>query len=71
MKTGLYYLNNHGSKWVILPKTKLWIKDYKTGDVILRTPNYFESFGNFASVSYSYKGKKESSLNYSENKEDL
>ena len=60
----LKYLNNCGSRWVNLPKQKMFILDPITNEILERTPKYFESFGNFASVAYSYKGKTKHSLNY-------
>lgn len=71
MKT--YYLNNRCTRWVNLPKQKMFILDHSTNEILERTPKYFESFGNFASVAYSYKGKTKHSLNYrtAENLDDL
>lgn len=65
MRTGTFYLNNHGSKWVVLPKEK-----HMKARVIhraanydkIRTIDYFESFGNFGAAVVRYKGKKHSIL---------
>lgn len=57
MRTGTFYLNNSGSKWVVLPKEKLPFRT-KSGKEVFRTPIYWESFGNFATCLISYKGKK-------------
>lgn len=72
MKNGVYYLNNSGSRWVALNenggKEKVVIlKDSHSpfsDPAIIRTALYYESFGNFAAVCYSYKGKKYSTLSY-------
>lgn len=56
MRTGIYYLNNSGSRWVVLPKPKVNVltpEGFKT-----RTILSFESFGNFGCAVISYKGKK-------------
>lgn len=60
MRNGLFYLNNYGSKWIILENGKKPKVKFLTvsGKVIERTPIYFESFGNFGSCLISYKGKK-------------
>jgi hypothetical protein len=60
MRNGTYYLNNSGSRWVNLTngkKDKITLKT-ESGKEITRTAIFFESFGNFASVCISYKGKK-------------
>lgn len=57
----LYYLNNSGHRWVNLDrfgnKDKVVLKT-KSGKLITRTAQYWESFGNFAAVQISYKGKR-------------
>jgi hypothetical protein len=60
MRTGTFYLNNSGSRWVNLTNGK---KDKLTfvtesGKIVVRTAIFYESFGNFGSVCISYKGKK-------------
>jgi hypothetical protein len=60
MRNGTYYLNNSGSRWIILTngkKEKITLKT-ESGKEITRTAIFYESFGNFASVCISYKGKK-------------
>lgn len=70
-----YYLNKSGHRWILakfsgrkLQKMQVRIlpDDFTPfqDTPIIRTALYFESFGNFASVCYSYKGKKHSTLNY-------
>jgi len=60
-RTGLYYLNNIGSKWVVFGadgrREKITLKT-KSGKTIERRVNYYSSFGNFATANISYKGKK-------------
>lgn len=48
------YLNNKGSKWVILPKPIFLFKDGRK-----RKALWFESWGNFSVAVFSIKGKKE------------
>lgn len=60
MRTGTYYLNNNGSRWVNYTngkKDKISLQT-TTGKIITRTAIYYESFGNFATALISYKGKK-------------
>lgn len=59
MRNGTFYLNNHGSRWVIYengvkPKHTFLTK---SGKEVTRTAQFYESFGNFATVRISYKGK--------------
>ena len=63
MKT--LYLNNTGSRWVTLftskefgpdKKIREWLT--KSGNRVVRTVQYWESFGNFAVACISYKGKR-------------
>ena len=60
MRTGTYFLNNRGSKWVILTNGKKDKINLQTaaGKTITRTVIYYESFGNFATALISYNGKK-------------
>lgn len=64
MINGMYYLNNNGSRWVVLVDGKrekqTWIT--KSGKQITRRVIYYESFGNSGSAVISYKGKKISVL---------
>jgi hypothetical protein len=65
MRTGTFYLNNHGSRWVCYEdgkKTTVTLET-KSGKLITRTAIYYESFGNFATALISYKGKKISVFN--------
>lgn len=62
---GTLYLNNRGNRFIVIEnyhKVKVWVK--YNGQALLRTALFFESFGNFASVTVSIKGKKISTLNY-------
>ena len=60
MRTGVFYLNNSGSRWVNLINGKrdkrTWLTE--SGKEVVRTVIYYESFGNFGSCCISYKGKK-------------
>ena len=60
-RTGLFYLNNTGSRWVILDETgrreKRTFKT-KSGAKVVRRVNYYEAFGNFATANISWNGKK-------------
>lgn len=65
MRTGCYYLNNHGDRWVVFDKNgrreqQSW--KTKSGKTITRRVIYYESFGNFGSALISYKGKRISVL---------
>jgi S-adenosylmethionine hydrolase len=60
MRSGTYYLNNYGSRWVHLEngkKTTITLET-KSGKSITRTVIYYEAFGNWATALISYKGKK-------------
>ena len=59
MKTGTYYLNNYGNRWINLTNGK---KDkvkvlFPDGHEETRTVIYYESFGNFAVTAVKIKGK--------------
>ena len=58
MRTGTYYMNNSGSKWITYPKEKIYLCDPTNKYFKLRTIEYMEAFGNFAVACISYKGKK-------------
>ena len=60
MKTGTFYLNNYGSRWINLNNGKRETITLKTkaGKTITRKVIFFEMFGNFATALISYKGKK-------------
>ena len=50
MKSGTYYLNNSGNRWVTFENGKKVKHTFytKTGQPVIRTIIFFESFGNFA-----------------------
>lgn len=56
-----YYLNNTGSRWIVVDnqdnKEKITLLT-KLGKKVTRTVQYYASFGNFATARISYKGKK-------------
>lgn len=58
--TGTLYLNNSGSRWIVLENGKRVKRTFKTesGKEIERRVNYFSAFGNFATCNISYKGKR-------------
>ena len=61
MRTGLFYLNNTGHRWVIFDESGRREKrtfETKSGAKIERRVNYYESFGNFATCNISYKGRR-------------
>ena len=60
MRTGAYYLNNSGHRWVTFENGKKVKQTFytKSGLPVIRTIIFFESFGNFATCTISYKGKK-------------
>lgn len=65
MRTGMYYLNNRGDKWVVLDadgrrEKRTWTT--RSGIEVVRRVIYYESFGNFGSAVISYKGKRLSVL---------
>lgn len=60
MRTGTYYLNNNGSRWVNLingVRDRIQLST-KSGKLIERGVNYWASFGNFATANISYKGQR-------------
>jgi hypothetical protein len=60
-KYNTFYLNNTGSRWVNIDrfgnKDKI-ILETKSGRLITRTCQFYEQFGNFATVQITYKGKR-------------
>lgn len=60
MRTGTYYLNNTGHRWVNLTNGKRDKRTWTTesGQLVTRTVIFYESFGNFAVCHISYKGKR-------------
>ncbi len=57
MHSSLYYLNNSGSRWVLIPKPKVKII-LPNSSIAYRTALCYESFGNYATVQLCYKGIK-------------
>jgi hypothetical protein len=58
--TGTFYLNNSGHRWVQLingKRSKITLTTL-SGKKVIRTVNFYSSFGNFATANISYKGKK-------------
>lgn len=60
MRNGTFFLNNTGSRWVVYSKGKKPIHEFLTnkGETVKRTAIFYQSFGNFATVQISWKGKK-------------
>lgn len=60
MRNGTYYLNNSGHRWVVFVNGKKEQITFttKSGKKVTRTAQEYRSFGNFASVLISYKGKR-------------
>lgn len=57
MRTGMFYLNNSGHRWVIFPKPKITVV-FPDGHEEQRTAIMFEASSNFATVQLSIQGKK-------------
>ena len=60
MRTGTYYLNNSGSRWVCFEngvKAKHTFVT-KSGKTVVRTASEYRAYGNHATVVISYKGKR-------------
>ena len=57
------YLNNDGSRWVILPRNRhhRFVLE-SSGERKLRRADFFESFGNFAAYYFRVAGKRYSGL---------
>ena len=58
--TGTLYCNNNGSRWVVYQdgkKEKITLET-KSGELVTRSVNYYESFGNWATANISYKGRR-------------
>lgn len=60
MRNGTYYLNNSGHRWVVYENGKKPIHEFITdkGNKVKRTAIFYSSFGNFATIRISWKGKK-------------
>jgi hypothetical protein len=55
-----YYLNNNGSRWVVVDNNNKRVQmtfSCKSGAKVTRRVKYFESFGNFGLCAISWKGK--------------
>jgi hypothetical protein len=71
METKIYYLNNEGSRMVERPNRTYFIRRYPSNEIIQRKGKYFYTLGNFVGIAYNYKGKTETSCNFSLNRTDL
>ena len=60
MRSGCYYLNNDGSRWVVLDNGRREQREWntKSGNKITRRVIYYFSFGNFGGACISYKGRR-------------
>jgi len=59
MRTGVFYLNNSGSRWIVLENGKKPKIQVLTPEGFKNlTPLYYASFGNFGVVAIKYKGIK-------------
>lgn len=60
MRDGTYYLNNTGHRWIEIIDGKRERRTFITasGKEVIRSVNYYEAFGNFATCNISYKGKR-------------
>lgn len=60
MRNGTLYLNNSGSRWIVLENGKKPVHTFKTesGKEVQRTAIFYESWGNFGVVCICWKGKK-------------
>ncbi len=59
-RTGMYYLNNRGDRWVVYENGQKPRHTFltKTGRYVTRTAIFYESFGNFATIRINYRGQK-------------
>ena len=68
----LRYLNKNGSRWLNLtPGAMDFVLVLPDGTKKVRKAKCFESFGNFAAIVYTYRGKQFSSLPKSESGSDV
>ena len=61
MRKGLFYLNNSGSRWVVFDEEGRHEKhtwETRRHGMFTRRVIFYKSFGNFASATISYKGKR-------------
>jgi len=59
MRNGTFYLNNSGSRWVVLKDGKHDMPFYlllKDGTYKLRQADYYTTWGNWSCIVYRYKG---------------
>jgi len=56
MPYGALYLNNDGSRWVT--QDMRFILVLPDGTRKVRLADWYESFGNFGSIAYRYRGKR-------------
>ena len=74
MRSGTYYLNNRGTRWIHLPNTERFFILHdatKSAVLIYRKAKFFEQFGNFAAIYYSYRGRTHSSVTFSTDIDDV
>ena len=60
-RQGLYYLNNSGSRWIVFDVDGRHVEhtwETRRHGSLTRRVVFFESFGNFAAATISYKGKR-------------
>lgn len=60
-RKGLYYLNNSGSRWVVFDEDGRHEKitwETRHHGSFTRRVIFYESFGNFATATISYRGKR-------------
>lgn len=69
------YMNNDGSRWVILPRREhhSFLLICPDGTRKIRQADFFESFGNFATTHFRFCGKRYHRLfeNFRDEKTDL
>ena len=67
MLNGTYYLNGTGSRWIHLnngKRSRVYFYAENSTKILSRSVNFYESFGNFASVNFQFNRKKVSALEY-------
>lgn len=60
MRTGTFFMNNDGSRWVVLPRSKYhrFLLICPDGERKVRLADFFSSLGNFALTHFRYCGKR-------------
>lgn len=53
----IYYTNNNGSRWVVIPKEKVLVISAEDRYCKTLTIDHYESFGNFVVTCIRYKGQ--------------